>query len=132
MTRLLLDTTFLIDAERTTGILDELIGDNDDVMIAAITIAELTVGVLVADDARRPTRQQFVDAVSATIPIIDYDATVAAAHAELLAHVRVQGDPRGVHDLIVAATGRATGRTVVTADHAAFDDLPGVDLRYHR
>jgi hypothetical protein len=41
----LLDTTFLIDAERTGGGLDEVIDDDDDVAIAAITVAELRVGV---------------------------------------------------------------------------------------
>ncbi len=132
MTRLLLDTTFLIDAERSSGVLDELIGDDDDAMIAAITLAELRVGVLLADGARRAGRQRFVDVVSANLPIIDYDATVATAHADLLFHVREQGQPRGAHDLIIAATARATSRTVVTADHAAFDSLPGVELRHHR
>jgi tRNA(fMet)-specific endonuclease VapC len=41
---LLLDTTFLIDAERDAAVLDELIGDEDDVAVAAVTVAELLVG----------------------------------------------------------------------------------------
>ena len=48
MTLLLLDTTFLIDAERGATGLDNLIDDDDDVAIAAITLAELTVGVELA------------------------------------------------------------------------------------
>jgi tRNA(fMet)-specific endonuclease VapC len=132
VTRLLLDTTFLIDAERSAGALDELIADDDDAAIAAITIAELQVGVHVASGSRQTSRQDFLDAVASTIPVLDYDVAVAAAHAELLFHVRRRGEPRGAHDLIIAATARAAGRTVVTADHAAFDALPGVELRYHR
>ena len=56
MSRLLLDTTFLIDAERGTKGLDELIGDDDDVAIAAITIAELIVGVDLASARQRPSK----------------------------------------------------------------------------
>ena len=55
MTRLLLDTTFLIDAERSGDILDEFIEDDDDVAVAAVTIAELRVGALLADGRRRTT-----------------------------------------------------------------------------
>lgn len=131
MTRLLLDTTFLIDAERTPAVLDELIEDDDDAAIAAITVAELQVGVLLADDRHRQARQSFLDQVLASVPILDYDVEVAAAHAQLLVHVRELGEPRGAHDLIIAATARSSGRTVVTADQAAFDSLPGVDLRFH-
>ena len=52
MTNLLLDTTFLVDAERAGDNLDVLIADDDDVAVAAITIAELGVGVELA--ARQP------------------------------------------------------------------------------
>ena len=45
LARLILDTTVLVDAEREgLGALDELIGDEDDVAIAAISVAELVVG----------------------------------------------------------------------------------------
>jgi tRNA(fMet)-specific endonuclease VapC len=52
---------------------------------------------------------------------------VAEQHAALLAHAHRKGNQRGVHDLIIAATARATGRTVVTADaRARFAELPDV------
>jgi len=129
---LLLDTTFLIDAERNAAVLDELIDDEDDVAVAAVTVAELLVGVKLATRRYRERRQEYVDAVMATIPVSDYDVGVAAEHAELLAAVRKAGRPRGAHDLIIAATARATNRTVVTADLSAFDDLPGVTAVAHR
>src|SRR5439155_27154002 len=53
------------------------------------------------------------DALPISVPVLDYDLEVAAAHAELLAEVRRQGRPRGAHDLVIAATARASGRTVV-------------------
>lgn len=132
MTRLLLDTTFLVDAERTGTDLDAVIDDDDDVAVAAITIAELRVGVLRADRRRRTARRACLDEVVEAIPVLGYDLAVAEAHAELLAAVRAQGTPRGAHGLIIAATARASGRTVVTADRAAFAGLPGVEVRSHR
>lgn len=120
-----------MDADRTGASLDELIDDDDEVAVAAITIAELMVGVLLADDAHRPARQRFVDEVKVIVPVIDYDVAVAAAHAELLVTVRRQGRPRGAHDLIIAATAKATQREVVSADISAYEDLPDVTLRPH-
>ena len=129
MTRLLFDTTFLIDAERTGDGLDDVIDDNDDVAIAAVTIAELRVGALLATGRRRTARSAYVDDVVATIPVLAYDVVVAEAHAELLLEVRTQGRPRGAHDLIIAATAKAFDRTVISADRTAFRDLPGVEAR---
>ncbi|HVM52144.1 MAG TPA: PIN domain-containing protein [Acidimicrobiales bacterium] len=132
MSQLLLDTTFLIDAERSGSDLEEVIDDEDDIAIAAITVAELRVGALLASSRTRSARSAYVDEIAATIPVVGYDLTVAEAHAVLLAHVRNQGRPRGAHDLVIAATAKAFGRTVVTADASAFTDLPEVEVRPHR
>jgi tRNA(fMet)-specific endonuclease VapC len=126
--RLILDTTVLISAERTTSSLDLLIADEDDVAIAAITAAELLVGVELADAKRRTKRQAFVRSVLESIPIEAYDLPVAEHHARLLAHVRRSGTSRGAHDLLIAATALARGRAVVTADERAFRDLPGLTV----
>lgn len=106
-----------------------MIGDEDDVAIAAVTAAELMVGVELAQRRRRATRRAFVDSLLATIPLEPYDIEVAKAHAALLAHTRREGRTRGAHDLLIAATARARSRTVVTADAAGFDQLPEVGVR---
>ena len=126
LTRLLLDTTFLIDAERSHTDLDDLIGEEDDVAIAAITVAELQVGVELSKGKTRHNRQDLLDAIVIAVPIVDYDLEVARAHAQLLVAVRRQGRPRGAHDLIIAATASSSGRSLVTADQTAFVDLPGI------
>jgi len=131
VTRLLLDTTFLIDRERGDPGIDDLIEDDDDVAVAAITIAELRVGALLADGPHRAARAALVDHVVAEIPVLPCGIETAEAHAELLAAVRAQGRPRGAHDLMIAATARAAGRTVVTAGASAFIDLAGVAVRSH-
>ncbi len=63
------------------------------------------------------------------IQIEDYDLVVARRHSELLAVTKATGRNRGAHDLIIAATAAATGRTVVTRDRTGFTDLPGVGVR---
>jgi len=130
--RLLFDTTFLIDADRSGTGLDHVIEDDDDVAIAAVTVAELRVGALLADGKRRAARAAYVDDIIATIPVLDHNIDVAEAHAELLAEVRSQGHPRGAHDLIIAATAKAYDRSVVSADNRAFQQLPGVRVLPHR
>lgn len=129
MTRLLFDTTFIIDAERTGDELDAVIDNDDDIAIAAVTIAELRVGALVATRRRKAARSSYVEDIIATIPVLAYDLEVAEAHAELLVEVRSQGKPRGAHDLMIAATARAFDRTIISADRTAFRDLPGVEVR---
>ncbi len=131
MSLLLLDTTFLIDTERGDLALDDAIDDDDDVAIAAVTVAELLVGVRLASGRRRDARQRYVDEILLSLPIIAYDRNVAMEHAELLVAVREQGRPRGAHDLLIAATARATDRTIVTADREAFTSLPGVATVIH-
>lgn len=129
MARLILDTTVLVDAERGAATLDEVVADEDDVSIAAITAAELLVGVELADGRRREARAEFVEALLTTISVDDYDLDVARAHGAILAEVRRDGRPRGAHDLIVAATARAREREVVSSDAAGFLGLAGVAVR---
>lgn len=129
MARVILDTTVLIGVERSRRGLDRLLADEDDVAIAAVTAAELLVGVALADEAHRAHRTAFVASVLDTVPVEDYDLAVARAHAELMVHVRRSGRARGAHDLLIAATARARDRMVVTADRAGFADLPGVPVR---
>ncbi|HUP85970.1 MAG TPA: PIN domain-containing protein [Acidimicrobiales bacterium] len=128
----MLDTTFLIDADRSGDALDGVIADVDDVAVAAVTIAELRVGGLLGTRKKGAARTAFVEDVLAAIPVIAYDLAVAEAHARLLVEVRRQGTPRGAHDLLIAATAVASRRTVVTADAAAFASLPDLEVRHHR
>jgi tRNA(fMet)-specific endonuclease VapC len=62
---------------------------------------------------------------------IAINARAPDAYRQLLVAVRRTGR-RGAHDLIIAATAGAAGRTVVSADRRAFDGLPGVTAIDHR
>ena len=126
--RLILDTGVLIAAERRGLDLSLPIADDEDVVVAAVTVAELRTGIELADGPRRPRRNHFVAQVLARLPVEPYDVATAEAHGRLLAHVHRTGTPRGAHDLIVAATAVSTGRTLLTSDRSArFAELPGLD-----
>ncbi len=120
----------MIAAERLGLELDHLIADDDEPAIAAITVAELGAGVELATGKRKTSRGEFLDDIVATLPIIAYDLEIARSHTILLVTTRKTGTLRGAHELIIAATALATGRTVVTSDRAGFVDLPGVKVRF--
>lgn len=126
--RLILDTGVLIASERASSPWADALEADDDVALAAVTIAELRTGVELAGASRRAARAAFLERVLATIPIQGYDLAVAPVHGRLLAAVHRAGTQRGAHDLIIAATAAATKRTIVTADSPArFGDLTGVE-----
>jgi tRNA(fMet)-specific endonuclease VapC len=126
--RLIIDTGVLIASERSrTGLMD-VVSEDDDLVIAAITVAELRTGIELANVRHRAARAEFLVKVLETLPVEPYDLATAEVHGRLLAHVHRSGTKRGAHDLMIAATALATKRIVLTTDRSAnFQDLPGVD-----
>lgn len=126
--RLILDTGVLIASERARSPWADALEADDDVALAAVSIAELRTGVELASASRRAARAAFLERVLATIPVEEYDLAVAQVHGRLLATVHRAGSQRGAHDLIIAATAAATKRIIITSDsRARFGELPGVD-----
>jgi tRNA(fMet)-specific endonuclease VapC len=124
--RLILDTNVLIAYER--GTIDRAALDDDELAVAAVSIAEYRVGVELADTVSRAAdRARALTAIMSVVDVLDYTQATAAHHARLIAHVRRAGAPRGAHDLIVAAHAAESGRVVLSLDaKARFGDLPGV------
>ena len=126
--RLILDTGVLIASERAKTSWGDVLEVDDDVALAAVSVAELRTGVELANTSRREAREAFLQHVLAVIPVESYDAAVAQIHGRLLATVHREGNQRGAHDLIIAATAAATKRTIVTVDRQArFGELPGAE-----
>ena len=124
--RLILDTDVLIAYER--GTLNRASLDDDELAIAAITVAEYRVGIELPDTvARAADRARALAAIVSAVDVLDYTEATAAHHARLIAHVRRAGTPRGAHDLIIAAHAADTGRIILSRDaQARFGDLPNV------
>ena len=126
--RLIIDTGVLIASERSRTGLMGVVSEDDDLVIAAITVAELRTGIELANVRHRAARAEFLVKVLETLPVEPYDLATAEVHGRLLAHVHRSGTKRGAYDLMIAATALATKRIVLTTDRSAnFHDLPGVD-----
>jgi tRNA(fMet)-specific endonuclease VapC len=63
--------------------LDTVIADDDDDAIAAVTVAELLVGVELATSRHRARRATFVERVLGTLTVEDYTTDTARSHAAL-------------------------------------------------
>lgn len=84
----------LIDYER--GVFDRTSLDDDDLAIAAITVAEYRTGIeLAASTARAAARARALAVIVDHVEVLDYTDATAAHHARLIAHVRRSGRPRG-------------------------------------
>lgn len=122
MSLLLLDTTALIDAERDPAAVDEVIADDDDTAIAAVTVAGLQVGASLADGGRRTARQAYIDAVVAVVPVISMTWSVDGPRSSAHGHShgrptawRTRRDHRG--------HGCRRWPRHLTADPIGFEDL---------
>jgi tRNA(fMet)-specific endonuclease VapC len=126
--RLILDTNVLIAYER--GTIDRSSLDDDELAIAAVSVAGYRVGIELADAASRAAdRARALVAIISAVDVLDYTQATAAHHGRLLAHLRRSGTPRSAHDLIIAAHAAETGRMILSRDATArFGELPGVSV----
>ena len=137
----LLDTTVFIDLERTvrrmpldnamaevSGRLEEQLGPDEEVGIAAITASELLHGVYRAAREHRARREAFVETVLASFPPLPFGLLAARAHARIWAELAAAGRDVGAHDRLVAATAITVGWRVATANVRHFDRIVGLDI----
>jgi tRNA(fMet)-specific endonuclease VapC len=137
----LLDTTVFIDLERAVRALppgsamaevsrrlEEQLGADEEVAIAAITASELLHGVHRAAAEHRVRREAFVEAVLAAFPPLPFGLLAARAHARIWAGLAAAGQDVGTHDRLVAATAMTAGWRVGTANLRHFDRIAGLDI----
>lgn len=123
--RALLDTSFFVATEsgRPVGGLGEV----DRTEISVVTLAELTVGVLLADDGHRADRLATLSAVESTWDPLPVTADVARSFARIVAGLRDRGRRVPVLDALVAATAIVEQIPVVTQDRD-YDTIPGIEV----
>jgi len=100
------------------------------VAVPAVVVAELLVGVSMADTAARAAaRRARIDALLAHVPVVDFDVSVAEEWARLFAVLSRRGRLIPANDLAVAATARRLGYGVLVgpADERHFTSIE--DLR---
>lgn len=118
------DTSALVAAERRRGRSSpgdplrwsSLLGRlaDEKAVLPAAAYAELFVGVhLAAGAARAAARRARIDALTARVPIVDFDAAIARRWAQLFADLRRAGEIIPANDLAVAATALHLGFAVL-------------------
>jgi predicted nucleic acid-binding protein len=123
--RALLDTSFFVAA--ATGRARGEAAGIDETEVSVVTLAELTVGVLLAADKDRPQRLATLSAVESTWDPLPVDAEVARAFARIVADLRSRQRRVPVLDALVAATAVVEGIPVVTQDRD-YEAIPGVEV----
>jgi len=100
----------------------------DEIAVSVVTLAELEVGVLVAeDDDVRATRLSTLLAVRESADGLPADASVASAYARLAAASLRAGRRPRVHDTWIAATAAVHDAAVWTQDDD-FGHFEGVEV----
>lgn len=120
----LLDTSVFVAREQARPIADL----PEEAAISVVTLAELHIGVLVADDTGvRAQRLRTLSEVERTFDPLPVDDEVARAFARLAAGARKEGRRPKIMDTFIAATALTHELPVYTQDED-FDGLPGVQV----
>jgi tRNA(fMet)-specific endonuclease VapC len=118
----------IIQAERKKLDLDAWLRAHpeDEVRIAAITVAELWRSAERAAPPQRAGRQKFLERLISVMEVVPYTDKAAIEHARLWSTVNATGQRVGMQDLILAATALESGATVVTTNTRRFEAIPGL------
>jgi tRNA(fMet)-specific endonuclease VapC len=100
-------------------------------LITAVTLAELSVGPLVArDDQERAARQAHLQQAEADFEPLPFDAAAARAFGRVAASLRQAGRKPAAraYDAMIAATALANQLPVYTCNPDDFTGIPGLSV----
>lgn len=122
----LLDTSTVI----LLGRLDSATALPHQPLISAITLAELSVGPLVASDDDRPARQAHLQQVEADFEPLPFDARAARTFGRVAASMRRSGRKTSArsYDAMIAAVAIANGLPLYTCNPKDFRDIEGLEI----
>ena len=103
----------------------------DEPMISAITLAELSVGPLVAqDDAERAARLAHLQQAEADFDPLPFDADAARAFGQVAASLRRSGRKTAAraYDAMIAATAIANELPLFTCNPSDFSAIDGLEV----
>jgi tRNA(fMet)-specific endonuclease VapC len=127
---IILDADVIIRGEKGTFDLQRWVASrpNEQFEVAAITVAELWHGVERATRTHKVKRQQYLQTILASLPVIPYTEQTAYEHARLWAELESAGKMIGYYDLIVAATALERGSEVATFNQRHFAQVKGLTV----
>jgi tRNA(fMet)-specific endonuclease VapC len=129
----LIDSSILIDAERGSLDLEQLLAKAGDteLAISSVTASELLHGIYRASKkTQRARREVYVERLLEVWPVLPFDLTAARLHARLWAELAAKGISIGAHDLMIAAIALANGLALVTRDRRSFPKIPGLQVMH--
>jgi predicted nucleic acid-binding protein len=103
----------------------------DEPLITAVSLAELSVGPLVARDEReRAARQAHLQQAEADFDPLPFDAAAARAFGQVAASLRRAGRKPAAraYDAMIAATALANDLPVYTCNADDFDGIDGLEV----
>lgn len=123
----ILDTSTVLLLSR----LDDPLVLPEEPVITAITLAELTVGPLVAaSDTERAARQAHLQQAESDFDALPFDAAAARAFGRVAASLRQSGRKPAArsYDAMIAATALANALPVYTCNPDDFVGIDGLDV----
>jgi tRNA(fMet)-specific endonuclease VapC len=119
----------MVAFERRRFDLVQRLTDHPAPAIAAVTAAELLIGVERADTPeRRLRRESFVQSIFAGMPIIPFDLPQARLYAVHFAALARRGELIGDCDLQIAVTALSLGYDLATLNEREFRRVTGLTL----
>jgi tRNA(fMet)-specific endonuclease VapC len=102
----------------------------DEALISAITLAELSVGPLIAEGEERSARQAHLQQAEADFTPLPFDAAAARAFGRVAASLRRTGRKTSAraYDAMIAATAIANDLPLYTCNPVDFADIDGLDV----
>ena len=126
---MILDSSILVAFERRRFDLERLLTDHSPPAIAAVTAAELLIGVERADTPeRRSRRESFIQNIFARVPIIPFDLAQARLFAVHFAALASRGEMIGDRDLQIAVTALSLDYDLATLNVREFQRVSGLKL----
>jgi tRNA(fMet)-specific endonuclease VapC len=103
----------------------------EEPLITSVTLAELSVGPLLAhDDSERSARQAHLQQAEADFEPLPFDAAAARAFGAVAASLRRAGRKTSAraYDAMIAAIAVANGLPVYTCNPGDFEGIEGVEV----
>lgn len=99
-------------------------------LVSAITLAELTVGPLVAPPGQRSARLRHVQTVESGVDPLPFDARAARAFGHVAASMRRRGRKTSArtYDAMIAAIAIANRLPLYTCNPRDFVDIDGLEV----
>jgi len=124
---IILDSSILVAYERRRFDLERLLTDHSPAAIAAVTAAELLIGVHRADTPERHARrEEFVENIFSRIRIVPFELVQARLYAVQFAFLAGRGEIIGDRDLQIAVTALSLGYGLATLNEREFKRVSGL------